>query len=193
MTILILGLLLFLGAHSVRIFADPWRTQMRARLGENGWKGVYSLISIAGFALIIWGYSLARQAPVVVWVPPMGMRHLAALLTLFSFIFITAAYVPRNGIKAKLHHPMVLGVKVWALAHLLANGNLADIVLFGSFLLWAVLNFRAARRRDRHTGAVYPAGTVSGTVITTVAGIAAWAAFAFWLHAKLIGVHPFLV
>ncbi|SFU95134.1 NnrU family protein [Pseudoduganella namucuonensis] len=193
MTILILGLLLFLGAHSVRIFAESWRTRMRARLGENGWKGVYSLVSIAGFALIVWGYGLARQAPVVVWVPPTGMRHLAALLTLFSFIFIAAAYVPRNGIKAKLHHPMVLGVKVWALAHLLANGNLADIVLFGAFLLWAVLDFRAARRRDRHTGAVYPAGTVSGTVVTAVAGIVAWAAFAFWLHAKLIGVHPFLV
>jgi uncharacterized membrane protein len=191
MTILVLGLLIFLGLHSVRIVADPWRSAMRARLGEGAWKGLYSLLSLAGFALLIWGYGQARQTPVVLWTPPVSMRHLAALLTAIAFILITAAYVPRNAIKAKLHHPMVLGVKTWALAHLLANGTLADVLLFGSFLAWAVVLFAVSRRRDRANGTVYPAGTASGTTITVVVGLLAWAAFAFWLHGMLIGVRPF--
>lgn len=191
MTILVLGLLIFLGIHSVRIVADPWRTAMRARLGEHGWKGGYALLALAGFALLVWGYGLARQAPVVLWAPPAGMRHLAALLTLIAFIFLAAAYVPRNGIKARLRHPMLLGVKAWALAHLLANGTLADVLLFGAFLVWAIVCFASSRRRDRATGTVYPPGTASGTAITVVAGLAAWFAFAFWLHGPLIGVRPF--
>lgn len=191
MTILVLGLLIFLGVHSVRIFADPWRNAMHARLGENGWKGLYSLASLAGFVLLIWGYGQARQAPVVLWTPPVSMRHLAALLTAIAFVLLAAAYVPRNGIKAKLHHPMLLGVKAWALAHLLANGTLADVLLFGGFLAWAVVCFSSSRRRDRANGTVYPAGTASGTAITVVVGLLAWAAFAFWLHGMLIGVRPF--
>ena len=191
MAILMLGLLIFLGVHSVRIVADPWRSAMRARLGEGAWKGIYSLLSLAGFALLIWGYGQARQAPVVLWTPPVSMRHLAALLTAIAFIFLAAAYVPRNGIKARLHHPMVLAVKTWALAHLLANGTLADVLLFGGFLAWAIVLFAASRLRDRANGTVYPAGTSSGTAVTVVVGLAAWAAFAFWLHGMLIGVRPF--
>ena len=190
MSYLVLGLVLFLGVHSVRIVADGWRTQMRARMGELPWKGLYSLASILGLALIVWGYGLARQQPVVLWVPPIGMRHAAALLTLIAFVLLAAAYVPRNALKARLHHPMVLGVKVWALAHLLSNGNLADVVLFGGFLLWAVLDFRAARQRDRAQGMVYAPGTAAGTGIAVVVGAAAWAGFAFWAHAWLIGVAP---
>jgi uncharacterized membrane protein len=191
MTILVLGLLIFLGVHSVRIVADPWRTAMRARLGENAWKGLYSLLALAGFALLVWGYGQARQSPVVLWTPPPGMRHLAGLLTAIAFVFLAAAYVPRNGIKARLHHPMLLGVKTWALAHLLANGTVADVLLFGGFLVWAIVCFASSRRRDRAAGAVYPPGTASGTAITVAAGILAWAAFAFWLHGPLIGVRPF--
>jgi uncharacterized membrane protein len=191
MAILILGLLIFLGVHSVRIVADPWRTQMRARMGEQAWKGVYSLVSLAGFVLLIWGFSQARQAPVVLWVPPVGMRHLAGLLTLVAFIFLAASHVPGNGIKAKVHHPMLIGVKIWAFAHLLANGNLADVVLFGSFLVWAIIDFKSARQRDRAAGTVYPPGTARGTAIAVVAGVAGWALFAFWLHGLLIGVRPF--
>lgn len=191
MAILILGLLIFLGVHSVRIVAEPWRTQMRARLGEQRWKSVYSLISLAGFALLIWGYGLARQAPVVLWVPPVGTRHMAALLTLASFVFLAAAKVPNNGIKARVHHPMLIGVKIWALAHLLANGNLADVVLFGAFLVWAIMDFKAAKQRDRVNGAVYPAGTGKATAIAVAAGVMGWAVFAFWLHGLLIGVRPF--
>jgi len=190
MTILILGLVLFLGVHSVRIFADDWRSATRARIGENAWKGVYSLASLLGFGLIIYGFGLARQTPEVIWTPPTGLRHLAALLVAIAFVFLTAAYVPRNGIKAKLHHPMVLGVKTWAFAHLLANGKLHDIILFGAFLLWAVLDFRSARKRDAAAGAVYPAGTGAATAVTIVVGLVAFAAFAFGLHGPLIGVRP---
>lgn len=192
MTLLVLGLLLFLGAHSVRVFADGWRTRMRARLGERGWKGLYTLVSLAGFVLIVWGYGQAREAPAVLWTPPLAMRHVAALLTLVSFVLLAAAYVPRNGLKARLHHPMMLAVKVWALAHLLANGTLADLLLFGGFLLWAVLAFRAARRRDRAEGTPYPAGTGAGTAGAVAVGVAVWLLFAFWAHGALIGVAPFV-
>ena len=191
MALLVLGLILFLGVHSVRIFADPWRTRTITARGEKFYKGLYTLVSLAGFALIVWGYGLARHNPVVLWNPPRGMNHLAALLMLFSFVLLVAAYVPRNAIKAKLHHPMVLGVKVWALAHLLANGMLADVVLFGAFLVWAVLDFRAARQRDRAGNVQYAAGTAKGTTIAVVVGLVAYAVFAVWLHGPLIGVRPF--
>jgi uncharacterized membrane protein len=191
MTALIVGLLVFLGAHSVRIFAEGWRTQQIARLGTNTWKALYSVISIIGFVLLIWGYGQARGDPVWVWMPPAGMRHLASLLTLAAFILLAAAYVPRNHIKARLHHPMVLAVKTWALAHLLANGTLHAVVLFGAFLAWAIADFAAARRRDRAQKTLYAAGTVGGTAGAVIAGAVAWAAFAFALHAWLIGVRPF--
>lgn len=191
MTVLILGLIIFLGAHSTRIVADGWRTAQLKRLGEGAWKGIYSLISLAGFGLIVWGFSLARQQPVVLWTPPIAMRHVAALLTLIAFILFAAAYVPRNGIKSRVHHPMVLSVKVWAFAHLLANGKLADVVLFGAFLGWAVVCYIAEKKRDRAAGTQYPAGTAGATAATVAAGAVAWALFAFWLHGLLIGVRPF--
>ena len=191
MGMLILGLVIFLGVHSVRIVADGWRTQFIAQRGAGAWKGLYSLLSIAGFVLLVWGYGLARQQPVVLWNPPVGMRHAASLLTLIAFVLLAAAYVPRNGIKARLHHPMVLGVKVWALAHLLANHTLADLLLFGGFLLWSVAAFRSARQRDAAAGTTYPAGTMAGTLATLAIGAAAWAGFALWAHAAWIGVRPF--
>lgn len=190
MTLLILGLVLFLGSHSIRIFANGWRSRQIARLGEKGWKGLYTLVSIAGFALIIWGFGLARQQPVLLYVPPMWLRHLNALFTLIAFILVIAAYVPGNHFKAKLGHPMLAGVKTWAFGHLLATGMLHDVVLFGAFLLWAVIDFISARRRDRAAGVNYPAGTVKGDVIVLVAGMVFWAVFAFWLHGWLIGVKP---
>ncbi|HEX2544879.1 MAG TPA: NnrU family protein [Ramlibacter sp.] len=188
---LVAGLVLFLGAHSVRVFADGWRTSMIRRIGEKPWKGAYSLVAIAGFVLLVVGYGMARQDPVVLWgQPPVWTRHLAALLTLVAFVLLVAAYVPGNAIKAKLHHPMILGVKVWALAHLVANNTLADLLLFGSFLVWAVLDFRAARRRDRSLATLAPAGSVPRGIIAVVVGAVLWAAFAFWLHGAWIGVRP---
>lgn len=191
MTLLVLGLVIFLGVHSVRIVADDWRTATRARVGPGRWKLVYTLASVVGLGLIVVGYGQARQAPVLLWQPPVAMAHVAALLTLVAFVFFAAAEVPRNSLKAKLKHPMVLATKVWAFAHLLANGTLADVLLFGSFLVWAVLDFRSARQRDRAQGITYPPGTTGRTAATVAIGIVAWIVFAFWLHGWLIGVRPF--
>ena len=187
---LLLGLVVFLGVHSVRMVSDTWRTQTLGRWGEGAYKGMVSLLAAVGLGLIIWGFGVARETPVVLWTPPTGMRHLAALLTLVAFVLLAAAYVPANAIKARVHHPMVLAVKTWALAHLLANGNLAHVLLFGAFLLWAVANFIACRKRDRALGTTYPAGTARGTGVTVVVGVAAWALFAFVLHGLLIGIRP---
>ena len=191
MAYLLAGLLMFLGVHSTRVFANDWRNRTLASMGEKPFKGVYSLLSLAGFVLLVWGYGQARQQGVMLWNPPVAMRHIAALLTLVAFVLLAAAQVPGNQIKARLHHPMVLGTKVWAFAHLLANGSLADTVLFGSFLVWSVLLFAASRRRDRREKTVYPAGTARMTALSIVAGVVAWVVFAFWLHRVLIGVAPF--
>ena len=191
MTTLVIGLVIFLGLHSVRIFAEGWRSTVRARIGEAAWKGAYSVLSLLGFALICWGYGQARQQPVLLWESARWTRHLAALLTLPAFVLLTAAYIPGNAIKSRLHHPMLLGVKLWAVAHLLANNTLADVLLFGGFLVWAVLDFRSSRQRDRTLNIVYPPGRAGPTAAAVVVGIAAWVGFAFWGHRWLIGVQPF--
>jgi uncharacterized membrane protein len=182
---------MFLGVHSVRVVGDGWRAAQIARMGETLWKGLYSLAAAVGLALIIWGYHLAQAQPIVLWTPPSWMRHLGALLTVPAFVLLAAAYVPRNRIKAAVGHPMVAGVKLWAFAHLLVNGTLAAIVLFGAFLVWAVADFTSARRRDRAAGTRYPAGTASRDAVVVVVGLVAWALFAFLLHGWLIGVRPF--
>ena len=191
MTYLLLGLLLFLGTHSTRVFADAWRTRQLARLGEKRWKGVVSIVSLVGFALIVWGYGQTRIVPVDLWNPPLWTRHLAALLMLPSFVLLVAAYVPGNRIKAALGHPMLAGTKIWAFAHLISNGRLADVLLFGGFLVWSVMSFIAARKRDRRAGTIYPVRGVASDVKALVVGLIAWCAFAFWGHAWLIGVAPF--
>jgi uncharacterized membrane protein len=191
MLMLIAGLALFLGVHSSRVFAEDTRSAFIAAHGEKAWKGLYAVLSIVGFVLVVYGYGEARPAPLVLWTPPVWTRHAAALLTLPALILLVAAYVPRNAIKARLGHPMLLGTKLWAAAHLLANGNVADVLLFGGFLVWATLCFRAAKGRDRAAGTVYPSGGTTPTVIAIAVGIAAWAAFAFHLHLAWIGVRPF--
>lgn len=191
MLTLVLGLVIFLGVHSIRIVADPWRTRTIARIGEGPWKGLYSLAAIVGFVLIVWGYGQARLDPVVIYAPPVWTRHLAALLVLPAFILIAAGNISGTRIKAKLGHPMVLGTKLWAFAHLLANGMLADVLLFGGFLAWAIVDYASSRRRDRAAGVVYRPGTLSRDMIAVVAGVVAYVVFAFWLHQLLIGVRPF--
>jgi uncharacterized membrane protein len=191
MIYLTLGLLIFLGAHSVRIFAEDWRNRQQVKLGAQVWRGAYSMVSLLGLFLIIWGFGVARQTPVQLWSPPVAMRHLAALLTLLSFVLLTAAYVPGNLIKARVHHPMVAGVKLWAFAHLLANGNAAHVLLFGSFLVWAIADFLAARRRDRRDQVPAVVVKKGATGFTVAIGVAAWIAFTLWLHGLLMGVRPF--
>lgn len=191
MTLLVLGLVLFLGAHSLRIVAEPWRVQRIAALGPNAWKAVVGAVSVAGFVLIVYGYGAARQEPVFLFAPPVWTRHLASLLTIPAFILLAAAFVPGTRIKQAVGHPMVLGVKFWALSHLIANGMLADLVLFGAFLVWAVVDYTAARRRDRAAGTVYAAGPLTRDLLAVGAGLVAWVLFAFWLHRVLIGMAPF--
>ncbi len=187
MVYLVLGLVFFLGVHSVRMLAPQWREKMLAQHGEKAWKGFYTLVSLLGFVLLVYGFSVARLEPSLLWVPAVALRHGAALLMVLSWIFLTAAFVPGNAIRARLHHPMVLGVKTWALAHLLANGSLHGLLLFGGFLAWATLCFVALRRRDRAAGTVYPAGKWVPTVVTVVVGVALYTVFAFHLHHPLIG------
>jgi uncharacterized membrane protein len=190
MSVLILGLVLFLGIHSTRIFADGWRSGMVAKMGPLPWKGVYSVASILAFIVMVWGFRMARADTMVLYSTPRWMTHVTALLMVLSMILFVAAYIPKNWFKAKFHHPMVLSVKVWALAHLLSNGVAADVVLFVGFLIWAVLSFSAARRRDRANNTVYPPGNAIGTTITIAVGLIAWSIFALLLHGPLIGVKP---
>lgn len=192
MSLLVIGLVIFLGVHSVRIVADPWRSQVIARIGPGAWKLGYSLLSIAGFAAIVVGWGEARQSPQLLWAAPLWLRHAAALFTLAAFVLLAAAYVPRNAIKAAVGHPMIAGVKLWALVHLLVDGTVAGVLLFGSFLVWSIFDFVAARRRDRRDGVRPAPARAWATLITLAIGVAAWAVFAFWLHREWIGVAPFL-
>ena len=193
---LILGLVLFLGSHSVRVFADDWRTKKLTLWGEKFYKGMYSVASLLGFVLMVYGFSTIRWDSPMLWVPPVGMRHLAALLMLLALVLLVASQVPNNAIKAKLRHPMVLSVKVWALAHLLSNGKVADVVLFGAFLLWAVLNFRAARQRDRLAALASPSDLeppvfrMFNTGLVVLVGVAVWAILLFGGHRWLFDVSP---
>ena len=189
MSLLIIGLIIFLGSHSSRIFAEPWRNHMIDRLGEVKWKGLYTIVSLIGLILVVIGYGQARQAPIVLWQPATYLIHISILLNLVAFIFLAASSPSNNAIRLKLKHPMILGVKVWALAHLLANGTLVDLILFGSFLLWAVLDFRSARKRPIHMPEKAVIST-KATITVVVTGIVIWAAFVFGLHQYLIGVSP---
>ena len=189
MSLLIIGLIIFLGSHSCRIFAEPWRNHMIDRLGEVKWKGLYTTISLIGLILVVVGYGQARQASIVLWQPAAYLIHIAILLNLVAFIFLAGSSPSNNAIRLKLKHPMILGVKVWALAHLLANGTLVDLILFGSFLLWAVLDFRSARKRPIHMPEKAVIST-KATITVVVTGIVLWAAFIFGLHQYLIGVSP---
>jgi uncharacterized membrane protein len=189
MSLLIIGLIIFLGSHSSRIFAEPWRNHMIDRLGEVKWKGLYTIVSLIGLVLVVIGYGQARQAPSVLWQPATYLIHISILLNLVAFIFLAASSPSNNAIRLKLKHPMILGVKVWALAHLLANGTLVDLILFGSFLLWAVLDFRSARKRPIHMPEKAVIST-KATITVVITGIVIWAAFIFGLHQYLIGVSP---
>ena len=188
MVFLIFGLLVFLGTHSLRVSGDGRRNALLSRWGEARYKTVYAVLSALGLGLVVYGFGLARDTPVVVWSPPVSSRHLAFVLMLVSMVLLVAAYVPANAIRSKLHHPMVLSVKVWALAHLLANGMLAHMVLFGGFLVWSVVHFRSSRRRDKLQAIVYPAGGARATAITLALGLCLWLVTLGWLHGVLIGV-----
>ncbi len=183
---LILGLVIFLGVHSVSIAAEPWRNRMAFRLGEWTWKGLYSVIAIIGFVLIIHGYGLARLDPTWLYMPPLWMRHVSFLLLLPVFPLLLAAYFPGR-IQATLKHPMLVAVKLWALAHLLTNGTAADVLLFGSILAWAVADRISLKRRTpRPIPGLPRAGW--NDAIALAGGLIIYVAFVLWLHRILIGM-----
>jgi uncharacterized membrane protein len=186
MNVLLLGLLLFLGAHSVSIVNDAWRNRMAAKLGERAWQGLYALVSVAGFVLIVWGYGLARNEPVVLYVPPAWLHMVAVVLLVPVFPLLLAAYLPGR-IQAATRHPMLAATKLWAFAHLLANGMLADVLLFGAFLAWAVLDRISMKNRTQRPIPRLPPGRAND-LIAVAGGLALYAAFVLWLHGWLIGV-----
>ncbi|QJQ07748.1 NnrU family protein [Undibacterium piscinae] len=185
------------------MFADGWRSTQIKRMGAMPWKGLYASLSAAGFLLIIWGFGLARSSPLILWTPPSWGSHLAAALMLLGFLFLVAAYVPGNRLKTIVGHPMLVATKTWAVAHLLANGTLADLILFGSFLIWAIADFAVSRRRDR--AGIYmvcqdwgpsakrgcPALGIGRDVLVTVIALPAFIWFVLYGHEWLIGVRPF--
>ena len=186
MSTLVLGLIIFFGVHSVAIVAPTWRDAMQARLGEGPWKGLYSLASATGFVLIVIGYGMARQQPVAVYAPPLWLRHLAMLLLLPVFPLLLATYLPGR-IKSAARHPMLLATKLWALAHLLANGNAADVLLFGGFLAWAVADRISLKRRSQRAIPGAAPGPLNDA-IAVIAGLALYALFVFKAHLWLIGM-----
>ena len=190
MAILVLGLIIFLGLHSARIFAESGRERAIARLGEGPWKGTYSLLSAIGFVLIVWGFAEARHSASALWTPPPGARHLTIALMLASMLLLAAYLFKQSHITAAVHHPMVWSVAVFGLAHLISNGSAADAVLFGAFFVWALADLASSYARDRRDGVVYPAPQWSATIGAVIVGIALWAVLAFWLHYRLFGVAP---
>ncbi len=187
MTLLIIGIVAFLGLHLLPTVPDL-RGKLVEGLGENGYKALFALLSIAAFVLLVYGFA---QAPAVqVWSPPDWMRWVAIVLMLPAFIFLVAAYVPGR-IKAKLKHPFLVAIKTWALAHLIANGDLASIVLFGSFLAYAVYD-RITLKRRKPTALIGWQGleTPQNDVIAVVLGTVLYAVFLVWLHPLLIGTAP---
>lgn len=188
MTLLVLGLVIFLGIHSVSIVAPAWRDAQFAQRGEAAWKGLYAAGSLLGFVLLVYGYGVARQTPVLLYTPPTALRHVALLLMLPAFVLLAASSLPGR-IKTAAKHPMLLGTKIWATAHLLANGNLADVVLFGSFLAWAVADRISLKRRPARPTRSAPPGRWND-LIALVAGLGLYLVFLLWAHTWLIGVSP---
>jgi uncharacterized membrane protein len=191
MNLLVLGLIVFFGVHSIGMAAPAWRERIVARIGLTPWKGGFALISLIGLGLVVYGYGQARLDPIMVWQPPFWTRHIAAPLMLVAFICIAATYVPGSWIKTKFGHPMLAGVKTWSFAHLITNGMLADIALFGAFLAWSVLEFRIHRRRDKAAGTVYPRISKHRDLLVLFLGVAGALVFMFFLHQPLIGVRPY--
>ncbi len=187
---LMLGLVLFIGPHSVRIVADEWRSHTRERIGASRYKLVYGLVSWGGFVLMIWGYGQARMDSSVLWVAPKGLYHATAGLMLISMILLIGFHFRRSAISVKVHHPMLWSVVVLCAAHLLVNGRVADLVLFGSLGAWAALDLISCYWRDVRDGATYPQATVKATALNVVLGIVFYGVFAFFLHQPLIGVRP---
>lgn len=188
MAMLIAGLVIFLGIHSLSIVNEPLRNRLSNSMGEWPFKGVYSVVSLLGLVLIVIGYGAARLEPTVLYTPPGWLRHVAMLLLIPVFPLLFATYFPGR-IKATLKHPMLVAVKLWALAHLLANGMLHDVLLFGAFLAWAVVDRISMKRRTQRAIITMPKSGANDA-IAVIGGLAVYFITVFWAHQWLIGVSP---
>jgi uncharacterized membrane protein len=189
MILFLLGLAGFFALHSLRVVAPRWRAGRIAAWGEGPWKGIYSLLSIAFFVMLVWGYGQVRQAPTLLWLPPPALRHVGMLITLIALVLLVAAYVPRNHLRRLTGHPMTLAIAIWAVAHLLMTGWLHSVLLAVAMLVWALMVFFDARRRP--VAAPPAASSALSSIVTIALGVAVWAGFAFDLHRRLIGVALF--
>lgn len=187
MIILLLGLILFFTLHSLTIFAPRWREKKRQRWGRNTLRWIYTLGSLLTVGLIGWGYSLARVTPIVIYLPPVWAKPTTDWLMLAVFPLIYATFLPCR-IRSVLKYPDLVAIKLWALAHLLSNGMLADVFLFGSFMAWAVVNRISLKRRVR----IIPSGVPSefNDLVAIIAGLMTYLLTLFYLHYQVIGVVP---
>ena len=186
MLILVSGLIIFFGGHSVSIISDDWRNRMVARLGIWPWQGIYSLTAIIGFIMMVYGYGIARMEPVVLYTPPYWLHYVTAVLMIPVFPLLLATYLPGR-IQTAAKHPMLAAAKLWAFAHLLVNGTLADVLLFGVFLAWAVADRISLKRRVPHPVPVATRNTLNDFLVIII-GLIVYTAFVFGLHMWLIGV-----
>jgi uncharacterized membrane protein len=186
MSLLIFGLVIFFGVHSVSIVSRAWRDRVVSRIGRNAWQGLYSVVALVGLILMIYGYGMARQEPTILYAPPLWLRHVSLVLMVPVLPLLIAAYLPGR-IKAAARHPMLLAVKIWALAHLLSNGALGDVLLFGSFLVWAGID-RASLKRRQDSGPAWLASRPRNDVIAVVAGLAGYLWLVLGGHVTLFGV-----
>jgi uncharacterized membrane protein len=186
---LIVGLVLFFGMHSVSIVALPLRDRLAAK-SELGWKALYAAVSLIGIVLVARGYAELRQTPTLLYASPGWLRHVAAVSLLPIFVLLLAPYFPGR-IESAVKHPQLVAVKLWAVVHLLVNGTLADVLLFGSFLVWAVADRISMKSRPARRVPGAP-GSAANDVVLVVVGLALYAAMIFWLHEIAFGVRPFV-
>ena len=184
----ILGLVVFFGVHSVSLLALGWRNRIAERLGPRTWQGIYSVVALIGFYLLVTGYGAARSSAAVLYASPSWLRYVAALLMLPAFALALASVLPGR-IRDRAGHPLLLATMLWAVAHLLTNGSAADLLLFGTFLAWAIAVRLSLEHRPARPIRVLPSSPVND-VIVVVGGLALYAVFVLWLHARWFGVPP---
>ncbi len=194
MALLVLGIVIFLGTHLVRVVAPGLRASVIERNGKNAWMGIYTVISLIGLGLLIYGFGEARAVTGMLYNPPVFLKHIALLLMLIAFVCLAAGFLPAGRIAVAVKHPQILSIKIWALAHLLANGETSSVLLFASFLAWAVIMRISLKRRQRAGELVLPVfRSSSNDLLAVVIGTVAYLLFIWKLHEWLIGVAPIVM
>lgn len=190
MLMLVVGLVIFICVHSIRVVAPNWREMHLEKTGLVQWRTRFILLSVLSLALIVLGYQKMRLEPIWLWFPPIVVQHISALVMLVALFALGSAMIPKTSLKSKMGYPFLIAVKLWAFAHLMSNGTLADVILFGSLLVWSVVSFAVYRRRDRRNGVVREEGGVQYNLMAFVFAMVSWFAIVFFLHKAVIGVSP---